>query len=460
MLLVSPQVTLAAEAKDLSAGLLQFARNAKFDHVIDYGPYNEACPGADFCPVPAPRVAHMPNVDIAVIQLDEDGQAEEAANVLFSRDYPNGIQVPIDRNFNARSVRWRKWDIERWDGGTFSDKNGQQLTIKGWKNNPPFTPADDIVPGSGSARFQFMAPYPASLFKILVAYRIMRLVDAGKLTLNQTFTYTDPIEETTQTLTIGKWLDPMIAYSDNTAARAMLKLLHERHQVKAMNAEFRNLGLATLQINGTDPKTGTNWQPGYIHMTALDTARLLWLIDGAKKNAVLWHRPDGRAVTPAELSDRSRTFLKRLLANQGYNEALSTSNFCGAPQTRPGIPAPVPDRWVNSTDGTVTVDGIAYGRDVRPCNAIASVLFAHKTGLTFNYGSDAGIVQSISGKVNRHYVIAFIANLGYRYADPIFASRTDQFPCFDAIGGICYSQRIPALGKKVDSGLKQSSKDE
>ena len=34
-----------------------------------------------------------------------------------------------------------------------------------------------------------MAPYPASLFKIIVAFRIMRLVDLGQLSLDQTYTY-------------------------------------------------------------------------------------------------------------------------------------------------------------------------------------------------------------------------------------------------------------------------------
>ncbi|HEY9749532.1 MAG TPA: hypothetical protein V6C63_12685, partial [Allocoleopsis sp.] len=142
-----------------------------------------------------------------------------------------------------------------------------------------------------------------------------------------------------------------------------------------------------------------------------------------------------------------------VLARQGFNEVLSTSNFCNAPNTRPGIPSPVPAEWINPSDGTVTVDGIPYGQDVRPCNAAAEVSFAHKTGLTFNYGSDAGIVRSLPGKPYRHYVIAFIANLGYRYTDPVFADRT-SFPCFDAVGGICYTQRIPAVAKQIDSSIQ------
>jgi hypothetical protein len=461
-LLLSPFVTLQAEAqtsqisqvtasRSLSVSLLTAARNAQFNRVIDYGPYNEVCPGADFCPVPAPRVAQMPNVDIAVIQLDKRGELKDVANVLMSRDYPTGLVVPLDTNYTASSVRWRKWDIERSDGGTFSYQDGSQLTTKGWIDNPPLTTADDIVQGRRSAPYQFMAPYPASLFKILVAYRIMRLVDDGTLSLDQSYTYSG--SEEAETRLIRDWMNPMITYSDNNSTQALLKLLHDLNQVTAMNAEFRNLGLGTLQVNDTNPDTGGGWQPGHIHMTALDTARLLWLIDGARGNRVLWQRPNGLPVTSAELTDSSRSYLKSLLAAQGFNEVLSTSNFCGAPNTRPGIPSKVPLRWIDPKDGTVTVDEIPYGQDVRPCNAVAEVVFSHKTGLTFNYGSDAGIVHSLPSKPDRHYIIALIANLGYRYADPVFASRT-SFPCFDDVGGICYTQRIPALGKQIDNGFR------
>lgn len=462
-LLTSPFVTLpaAAQAAQISQGkastslitsLLAAARNAQFNQVIDYGPYNEVCPGESFCPVPASPVAQMPNVDIAVIQLDKNGGLRDVADVLMSRDYPNGLIVPIDSNYGASSVRWRKWDIERSDGGTFSDQDGSRLSTKGWTNNPPLTAEDDIVPGSESAQYQFMMPYPASLFKLMVAYRLMRLVDAGILSLNQPYTYAATGEET-ETRLIRLWIDPMITYSDNKSTQALIKLLHDLNQMEAMNAEFRNLGLKTLQVNDTDPNTGKGWQPGHIHMTALDTARLLWLIDGAKDNRVLWRRPNGQAVTSAELTNSSRSYLKGLLANQGFHEVLSTSNFCGAPNTQAGIPARVPSRWIDPNDGTVTVDGIPYGQDVRPCNAVAEVLFAHKTGLTFNYGSDAGIVHSLPGKPERNYIIALIANLGYRYADPVFATRA-SFPCFDAVGGICYTQKIPALGNQLDKQLR------
>jgi hypothetical protein len=441
----------AAGQSPLQSQLLSTMRAAQFDAAIDYGPYNEACPGKSFCPFPALTIAHMPNVDVAVIQLDASGRMIDRANVMLSRDYPTGLIVPLDPDGGASAVRFRRWDIARWDGGTFSDSSGKQLTVKGWTDNPPLTDADDIVPGRENAPFQFMAPYPASLFKLMVAYRVMRLVDMGITTLDTRYTYSPDKNDKKkdETRLVRDWMDPMITFSDNHSARAMVKMLWDLNQIEAMHAEFRDLGLGTLQLNGTNPDTGGFWLPGNIHMTAYDTARLLWIIAGG--SGTLWRRPDGNRVTSAELSASSRAYLKSLLGDQGFNEALTTSNFCGAANTRPGIPSVVPMRWINA-DGTVTAGGINYGADVRPCNAAAKVTFAHKTGLTFNYGSDAGIVESLPGQPFRRYIIAFLANLGYRYTDPVFATRT-TLPCYDAVGPICYTQRIPALGKANDDAL-------
>ena len=94
--------------------------------------------------------------------------------------------------------------------------------------------------------------------------------------------------------------------------------------------------------------------------------------------------------------------------------------------------------------------------DIRAANGQAEVNFAHKTGMTFNYGSDAGIVTSLPGKPFRHYVIAFVANLGNRYADEVFATRK-TFPALDEISPVAYTQRIPALGKTMDDALIQLS---
>jgi hypothetical protein len=221
-----------------------------------------------------------------------------------------------------------------------------------------------------------------------------------------------------------------------------------------MNREFQELGLGTLQVNGTRAEDGYGWLVGGIHMTAFDTARLLLLVEGPE--GTLWRAPDGKPVTAAFLSSSSRAFLKQLLLEQGLNEALSTANLAGVPNVRPGIPSRIASRWINPTNGVVNAHGINYGVDVRPSNERAEVTFAHKTGLTYNYASDAGIVNSLPGKPFRRYLIAFLGNVGYRYTDEVFANRT-RGPYADSVSPISYTQRVPALGKAIDDAVTRLS---
>jgi hypothetical protein len=105
----------------------------------------------------------------------------------------------------------------------------------------------------------------------------------------------------------------------------------------------------------------------------------------------------------------------------------------------------------------VTVDGVAYGQGVRFSNdRLAEVSFAHRTGLTYTYGSYAGIVNSLPGKPYRDYIIAYLSNLGYRYEDQVFADRKSH-PYLDPVAGITYTQRIPSLGQAIDEGLRKAS---
>jgi hypothetical protein len=228
-------------------------------------------------------------------------------------------------------------------------------------------------------------------------------------------------------------------------------MFHERNEIEPLNREFRELNLPTLQINGTSPADGSGWSPGQIHMTAFDTARLFWMIDGGP--GAFWKKASGQPVTAAILSDSSRAFFKKILSEQGFNDCLTTANFPGANGIRAGIPSRVAQRWINPTNGHVVVRNTDYGVDIRVANAQAEVEFLHKTGITFNYGSDAGIVRSLPTRPFRHYIIAFLANLGNRYADEQFVDRK-TFPAFDPIGPICYTQRIPALGRAIDDAIK------
>jgi hypothetical protein len=182
-------------------------------------------------------------------------------------------------------------------------------------------------------------------------------------------------------------------------------------------------------------------------MSAWDTARLLWLLD-PDAPAPSWRAPGGGPVEQGFLGAASKAKLLSLLGEQAYHDVLSTTLLCGVPRTAPGIPALLPERWITA-EGRPALEGTALTSDVRPCNAAAQVTFAHKTGLTLNFGSDAGIVRGIAGRALRHYIVAFFSNLGHRYTDPDKADGPN--PC-EALG-ICYTARIGALGAAIDAAV-------
>jgi hypothetical protein len=257
----------------------------------------------------------------------------------------------------------------------------------------------------------------------------------------------------------------MITESDNDSAKALLKQLHDLGEVGGLNQAFRDLGLDTLQVDGTDPATGANWGIGKITMTSLDTARLLLLLNGGP--GVLWSTPDGKPVRANDIISRnSRAILLGMLVDQGWNDILTTSNWCGRSYPTQGIPSLVADRWVDTETGTVTVAGKAFGADVRPCNEGAEVSFAHKSGFTYNYLSDAGIVRSFAGPEGARgsggvpqgdYIVVVMSNLGYRYSDP--RQRDVESPvCSDNPAkdvGVCYTEKFAALGSAIDAILRR-----
>ena len=412
---------------------------------------------------PYPRIAATPNLDVAVIRLDDQGRPREAVNALLSRDYPRGVLAPIGRDLRSDGVRFRAWNLDRFD-----QANGSTWTT------PPFTAADDVVPGREQARIDFMEPYPASSFKLVIAYWVAHLVDQRLLGWGDSYAY-DPgpnppelCAAGARTATIAQFLDTMIAESNNRDTCALIKRLHELNQVDTMNAGLRALGVPALQVLGTDPATGGSWQVGKITVGAFDAAKLLLLIDGAP--GTLFRRADGSKVTRSALSQGSRGVLKAALADQGFNEVLATTNWCGhrlpaefgyAPEyPARGIPTATPQRWLDP-DGFATVDGVPYFQDTRPCNAAAQVAFSHKTGLTRNYGSDVGYVHSLPGAPRRDYVITIISNLGDRYTDPVLnraSADPQQGDCWTA-DFICYSQAFSRFGKAIDDGMVRLAGD-
>jgi hypothetical protein len=417
-----PRCTLSATGPDGQTGLDRALRGAleraRFDQVIDLGP--EGGP-----PRRAP-IARRPSVDVAVIAFPE-GCPPAFADAMISRDFEGVHTSRFDpATLAVKGVRFRRWDQDRWDGDAPPE---------------PFTEADDVVPPrAGEAAIDFTVPYPASNFKLLVAAKILELAARGDLRLDDLFSHGK------RSRSLRAWMADMITVSDDDSTQALVRALHAMGEAEKINELFERLGLSTLQMHDTSKTTGRSWHPGKFHMSAWDTARLLWLLDPDAPPPA-WKAPGGAPVDRGFIGAESRRMLLGFMSEQAYQDVLGTAGLCGVPKTSRGIPALLPERWI--PDERNGGDRSARAPDIRACNAAARVTFAHKTGLTHNFGSDAGIVRGIPGRARRHYIIAFFSNLGHRYTDADKASGPN--PCEEL--GICYTQRIAALGAAVDAAL-------
>jgi hypothetical protein len=274
---------------------------------------------------------------------------------------------------------------------------------------------------------------------------VLRLVDQGRIKLDGTYDYR-PTETSSlcggpTSKTVGQYIDESLTWSSNAASCALVKLLHDNGAVDGLNRTFQDLGLQTLQLKNTNPASGGRWG-NPVTMSSLDTAKLLTLVNGAP--GTVWTAPGGKPVTSAVLSASSRRFFQDKLRSQGWNDMLSTPNWCGGAYPAPGIPHAVPSRWVGA-DGTVNVNGSKFGRDVRPCNKKAEVSFAHKTGWVSNSGADAGIVKALPGKGGRSYIVVVFSNLGTQYVD---AGRPDT-P--EGVYPYAFTEKFAKLGKIIDT---------
>jgi hypothetical protein len=335
----------------LAQGLLQAVRAQGFGQTADGW-----CGGAP--------VERFPSLDLALVSF-AGTRAPVWANVLFSREFEQGIVAGIDARAGAVH------DI-RFD----ADQRNAELDSTPWLPGADWSRmAWRAIVERPQARRRFVAPYPASLLKLLVAVGVGLAVDRGRC----------------------DWpaaLEPMLVASDNDATTALVALLRRLDLVHALNTRLAELGLHTLQLNGTTIHGGWRNADGagvsQIHMTAWDTARLLWLLD-AQASAPPW-LPAGTAL----LQPASCAHLLAVLARQQRDEVLSSGSLRGTPGWVGGLPdAPH---------------------------------FAHKTGSTANYCSDAGIVRSDG----RHYIVALLSNLGERYAPHERCATTWRMPALGA----------------------------
>ncbi|MDN3919434.1 serine hydrolase [Roseateles violae] len=354
----------------------------------------------------APVGVH-PSIDLAVAAFPADGRPL-FANVLFSREHPDGLIADIGAEAGpVRNIAFLA-DQQDGDGRSIAWLPGADWTRMDWK--PLF--------GNGPRRF--VAPYPASLLKLMVLVGIARLVDQGRARWEQALSY-DGSERP-----VGDWAFDMTVISCNRSTSALVTLLHATGAIRRadgiethneLHGLFEALGLPGLRLANTQPDGGwgnaAGAGVGQLQMTAWDTVRLLWLLDPAAPPAP-WRPADAPPLLGA-----SRAHVLHCLAEQRLHQILSSSAITELPGWVAGLPARMP--------------GAASGGDVR---------FAHKTGNTENYSADAGIVQGIA-PARRHYLIALTSNLGSRYAPA------------DSSGRCVADWRLPALGAAVDARLRE-----
>ncbi|NJK62223.1 MAG: serine hydrolase [Synechococcaceae cyanobacterium SM2_3_1] len=402
----------------------------------------------------------LPSIDLAVILFPTDtAKPIQSGHVLLARHLPQGYASRIDpETLAVTDVRWcrdlgpeGRWDQRIWTPHTWAS----------------------LLPGQTGV--DFISPYPASVLKLLVGVGIMQTVEQDRISLDQDLEYKSSLQP------VARWMEQMLQLSDDRATFALIKLLHDlrviqtqeaqpdcpcaqrqqrQDRINLLNSSLACRGLLTLQLNNTRACDGSFYNSagagvGQIHMTAWDTVRLLWLLDPDAPPPT-WKTPAGDL--PPLLSPMSQRYLvEQLLGEQGFHDVLSTTAVCGRPGVQEGIPALLPQRWIDPDGCRVRLQDNQewqdYTQDVRPCNAGAEVTFAHKTGLTKNYASDVGIVRGLPDRGHhRHYIIAFFSNLGYRYTDQIHPGEAKYASGRER--AIWYTQRIATLAHLIDQGIK------
>jgi len=340
----------------------------------------------------APLGLH-PSIDLAVAVFPVDA-APVCANVLFSREHPEGLVAHFDGPAGAVDNIGFKADVRNAAGDSyawFPEADWTRIDFPAWFGPGP----------------RFVAPYPASLLKMMVAVGIGRLVDQGRSD------WTLPLAYDGQIRAMADWLHDMIIVSSNEATSALVAHLHQRGAIRReggrelhneLHEVFKAEGLPGLMIANTQTDggwgNGAGAGVGQIQMTAWDALRLMWRLDADAPPA-----PWLPAGEPPLLSPASRARIRRALDEQTLNEILSSRSLTALPGWVEGIPA----------------------------------RFAHKTGTTENYVSDAGIVNADGGL---HYLIAVTTSLGSRYRAHENAATT---------------WRLPALGGAVHAWLKANS---
>ena len=415
----------------LAAGLRAAVAHVGFAEVFDLGRlYGAGCgvraqPG---CEIGRGRVGseQFPQIDLSLIAFNRAGcpQPVAKASVVFDRRHPQGHVAAIDpQSLQITNIRFQKWDEARWNGGRWQRTSDPAATSPGDAAATPLSEAAraQLVPGSeqpwdapfadeqrlgpavdtprSDATIDFMSPWPASAFKLLVASYVLQVLrrgqaeDGSAIDLQTPIPLPDhalvpacPVEA--RALTLHQALATMLKWSGNCATAALLRFLHAHGEIvqspdvdahgfprapalrNPLNDLFAGLGLATLQLNRSIARSGRwgNGDDNYdqrtasvanTHMTSWDAARLLWLFaDLPPAQQPRWQVTPTRAVDASAFDPTQKALLREILADAYSGSALVSNRTCpdGAPRSQtqppiepppqPGIPARLAATWL------------------------------------------------------------------------------------------------------------------
>lgn len=363
----------------------------------------------------APAFDPPPSIDLAVAAFPRKGPPVWA-NVLFSRTWPQGRVAEIGPQAGAvHNVMF------------MADPLGAAGRSIAWQRGSDWTQLP-LRPLAGRGE-RFIAPYPASVLKLMVALGVACLVDSGRAAWAAPWGHAGTVQR------IEQLMDDMLTQSSNEATDALVALLHARGLIRReddveryneLHALFELEGLHTLRLANTQAnggwRNGDGAGVGQIQMTAWDTLRMLWRVS-PDLPAAPWCLP-GAAPW---LSPASAQRLWGWLAAQRLHEVLSSESLVGLPGWQRGIPARLPP-------GAKQPAKPHAKPHAAPTSADA--WFAHKTGNTESYTACAGRVQGDGG---RDYIVALFTTLGARHAS-----------CEGCATDWC----VPRIGAAVDAWLK------
>ncbi|HEY5799294.1 MAG TPA: hypothetical protein VIT92_03700, partial [Burkholderiaceae bacterium] len=220
----------------------------------------------------AAGVSPFPSIDLAIAAFPPNAPPVYA-NVLFSREHPQGVIADIGPQAGSvRNIHFVS-DLRDDAGNSLVWPRGADWNALPWRT----------LQAGPDTRQRMVAPYPASLLKTMVALGVGLAIDGGRADWQQAATYEN------ETCTVAAWCERMLTISCNTATSAMVMLLHRTGDLTAEGGPLQHAltawGLHTLRIADTTAAGG--WRNadgsgvGHIEMTAWDAVRLFWLLDAA-----------------------------------------------------------------------------------------------------------------------------------------------------------------------------------